>query len=228
MFLYDHTNHEQSLADAGSETRPPMIKRGSYVPCSSRFMRYIERKRDTKKFLKHSIEEGPYQMKQIPATDTAIARPQTKDDLTGDDACENERDTWDNVKRLMQGTELSKIERESRFLNEFDKFKSEAEESFSFLYNRFSQLINDLERNKIKPITMSVNTKFLNSLQPEWNKYVTNVHLTKKLVHVTYDALFDHLQQYEGIVNAFRAKWVAKTHDPLALVANTYASSSYS
>ncbi|GJS00067.1 hypothetical protein Tco_0316575 [Tanacetum coccineum] len=33
---------------------------------------------------------------------------------------------------------------------------------------------------------------------------------------------------YEGIVNASRAKRVAKTHDPLALVANTYASSSSS
>ncbi|GKF44604.1 hypothetical protein Tco_0131156 [Tanacetum coccineum] len=40
--------------------------------------------------------------------------------------------------------------------------------------------------------------------------------------------LFDHLQQYEGLVNASRAKRAAKTHDPLALVANTYASSSFS
>ncbi|GJX81951.1 hypothetical protein Tco_0331432, partial [Tanacetum coccineum] len=45
----------------------------------------------------------------------------------------------------------------------------------------------------------------------------------KRLMHDSYDTLFDHLQQYEGIVNASRAKRVAKTHDPLALVANTYA-----
>nr|GEV48882.1 hypothetical protein [Tanacetum cinerariifolium] len=32
-------------------------------------------------------------------------------------------------------------------------------------------------------------------------------------------------RQYEAIVNASRAKRAAKTHDPLALVANTYASS---
>ncbi|GKD46548.1 integrase, catalytic region, zinc finger, CCHC-type containing protein [Tanacetum coccineum] len=72
---------------------------------------------------------------------------------------------------------------------------------------------------------MAVNTKFLNSLQPEWNKYVTNVRLTNKLRDDHYDVLFDHLQQYEGLVNASRAKRAAKTHDPLALVANTYASS---
>ncbi|GJR42710.1 retrovirus-related pol polyprotein from transposon TNT 1-94 [Tanacetum coccineum] len=40
---------------------------------------------DTIKFLKHSIEKGPYQMKPILAIDTAVARLQTEDDLTGDD-----------------------------------------------------------------------------------------------------------------------------------------------
>ncbi|GKE03799.1 hypothetical protein Tco_1395817 [Tanacetum coccineum] len=111
------------------------------------------------------------------------------------DACDNEKDTLDRVKRLMQGTELSKIERESWFLNDVDKFTSEAKESLSSL---------------------------------EWNKYVTNVHLSKNLVEDSYDALFDHLQQYEGIVNASRAKRAVKIHDALALDANTYASSSSS
>ncbi|GJS79403.1 hypothetical protein Tco_0729284 [Tanacetum coccineum] len=75
---------------------------------------------------------------------------------------------------------------------------------------------------------MTVNTNFLNSLQLEWNKYVTNVRLTNKLSDNHYDVLFDHLQQYEAPANASRAKRVAKTHDHLALVANTFASSSFS
>ncbi|GJR92822.1 gag-pol polyprotein [Tanacetum coccineum] len=32
--------YQQSLADAGSETRPPMLERGSYIPWASRFRRY--------------------------------------------------------------------------------------------------------------------------------------------------------------------------------------------
>nr|GEU36185.1 hypothetical protein [Tanacetum cinerariifolium] len=40
--------------------------------------------------------------------------------------------------------------------------------------------------------------------------------------------MFDHLQRYEGIVNASRAKRAIKPHDPLALVVNAYASSSSS
>ncbi|GJT84417.1 hypothetical protein Tco_1058759 [Tanacetum coccineum] len=152
------STHQQSLVNDGSETLSPMLERGTYLPWSSQFMRYIERKRDTRKFLKHSIKKCPYKMKDISATDTAVARPQTKDDLTGDDlkqyeadieamnlillsipndiynsvdACKNARDMWVRVKRLMQGTELSKIERESRFLNEFDKFTSKSGESRS-------------------------------------------------------------------------------------------------
>ncbi|GJT27683.1 hypothetical protein Tco_0907958 [Tanacetum coccineum] len=128
----------------------------------------------------------------------------------------------------MQVTNLSEQERHSRFMNEFDKFAFEAGESLTSVYKRFSRLVNDMDRNKIKLINMVLNTKFLNSLQPKWNKYVTNVHLTNKLRNNHYDVLFDHLHQYEALVNASRAKRAAKTHDPLTLVANTYPSSSSS
>ncbi|GKD88971.1 retrovirus-related pol polyprotein from transposon TNT 1-94 [Tanacetum coccineum] len=170
-------------------------------------------------------------MKLIPANDTAAARKQKEDDLTCDDlkqcetnikamnpilisipndiynfvdACQNAKEMWDRVKRLMQG------------------------ESLSFVFNCFLRLINNMQRNKVKPIDMAVNTKFLNSLQPEWYKYVTNVRISKNLADDPYDVLFDHLRHYEKIVNVCRAKRAGKTHDPLDLDAYTYASSSSS
>ncbi|GJV35154.1 hypothetical protein Tco_1407631 [Tanacetum coccineum] len=79
------STHEQLLADDGSETRPAMLERGSYVPWVNQFMRYIKRKRDTRKFFKRSIEVGPYKFKEIPATATSAATNQTEDDLAGDD-----------------------------------------------------------------------------------------------------------------------------------------------
>ncbi|GJW37101.1 hypothetical protein Tco_0060021 [Tanacetum coccineum] len=45
---------------------------------------------------------------------------------------------------------------------------------------------------------------------------------------VEYDLLYDFLKQNEVNVNASKAKRAAKAHDPLALVANTYASPSHS
>ncbi|GJT28624.1 hypothetical protein Tco_0908899 [Tanacetum coccineum] len=86
------STHRQSLADVGSDTRPPMLERGSYVPWESRFMRYIDRKKDARKLLKRSIEVGPYKFKKISATATTDAMTETEDDLAGDDLKQNEAD----------------------------------------------------------------------------------------------------------------------------------------
>ncbi|GJS54717.1 retrovirus-related pol polyprotein from transposon TNT 1-94 [Tanacetum coccineum] len=50
-------------------------------------------------------------------------------------------------------------------------------EALVSVYNRFAQLMNDLERNNMNFPTVTINTKFLNSLQPEWLKYVTQAIL---------------------------------------------------
>ncbi|GKE11788.1 hypothetical protein Tco_1415339 [Tanacetum coccineum] len=181
----------------------------------------------------------------------ANPRPETEDDLTGDalkqyeadieamnlilisipndiynsvDACQTAREMWSRVERLMQGTTLNMVDRETRFFNEFNQFTTEPEESLVSVYNRFAQLMNDLKRNKIDFPTVTINTKFLNCLQPEWLKYVTSVCLARDLTNAPYDDLFDYNQQYEKIVIASRAKKLEKTHDPLALVAHTSSS----
>ncbi|GJZ80958.1 gag-pol polyprotein [Tanacetum coccineum] len=59
---------------------------------------------------------------------------------------------------------------ETRFNNEFDQFVAEPGEALVSVYNRFVQLMNDLERNDIMFQNVTVNTKFLNCLQPEWLK----------------------------------------------------------
>ncbi|GKF91867.1 hypothetical protein Tco_0275568, partial [Tanacetum coccineum] len=84
--------HQQSLADAGSETRPPMLERGSYIPWASRFRRYLNRKRETRKFLNHSIDVGPYEFKMIQPDTNQDPRLETEDDLTGDDLKQYEAD----------------------------------------------------------------------------------------------------------------------------------------
>ncbi|GKA98779.1 retrovirus-related pol polyprotein from transposon TNT 1-94 [Tanacetum coccineum] len=57
--------YQQSLVDAGSETRPPMLERGSYIPWASRFRRYLNRKRDNRKWLLKALDEGPYEFKNF-------------------------------------------------------------------------------------------------------------------------------------------------------------------
>ncbi|GKF12994.1 hypothetical protein Tco_0050920 [Tanacetum coccineum] len=177
---------------------------------------------------------------------------QTKDDLTGDDlkhykakieamnlilisnpngiynfvdACITTQTMWQRVERLMHGTIQNKVDSETRFNNKFDQFVAEPGKTLVLVYNHFFQLMNDLEQNGIKFPPVTVNTKFLNYLQPEWLKYITQVRLAKRLTEDSYDDLFDYLSQYEKLVNASRAKKLEKSHDPLALVAHTGSSS---
>ncbi|GKB04330.1 retrovirus-related pol polyprotein from transposon TNT 1-94 [Tanacetum coccineum] len=41
------------------------------------------------------------------------------------------------------------------------------------MYERLTTLVNIMDRNNVRPIPVSINSKFLNCLQPEWSKYVT-------------------------------------------------------
>ncbi|GJY51232.1 ribonuclease H-like domain-containing protein [Tanacetum coccineum] len=70
----------------------------------------------------------------------------------------------------MQGTMQNKVDKEARFNNEFDQFVTEPGEAMVLVYNHFAQLMNDLERNDIIFTKVTINTKFLNCLQPEWLK----------------------------------------------------------
>ncbi|GJX95250.1 retrovirus-related pol polyprotein from transposon TNT 1-94 [Tanacetum coccineum] len=114
------------------------------------------------------------------------------------DACTSAKDMWKRVERLMRGTIQNNVDRETRFTNEFDQFVTEPGEAL---------------------------VSFLNSLQPEWLKYVTQVRLAKSLTVDTFDDLFYYLQRFEKLVNVSRAKKLEKSHDPLALVAHTGSSS---
>nr|GFC25951.1 hypothetical protein [Tanacetum cinerariifolium] len=134
-------------------------------------------------------------------------------------------DMWKRFERLMRRTIQNKVDRETRFTNEFDQFVVEPGEALVSIYNRFAQLVNDLERNDMHFLIVTINTKFLNSFQLEWLKYVTQVRLAKRLTVDTFDDLFDYLQLFEKLVNTSRAKNLEKSHDPLALVGHAGSSS---
>ncbi|GJU38568.1 hypothetical protein Tco_1191525 [Tanacetum coccineum] len=212
--------HQQSLTDAAFETRPPMLERGSYIPWASRFRRYLNRKTGNRKWLNKEIDEGPYEFKEFTHSETEEPRMQKEEDLRGDDlkhyeakieamnlilisipndiynyvdACTTAQAMWQRVEHLMRGTMQNKVDRETRFNNEFDQFIAEPGEALVLVYNHFAQLMNDLERNGIIFPKFTVNTKFINCVQPEWLKYVTQVRLPKRLTEDTYDDLFDSL-----------------------------------
>nr|GEU83076.1 integrase, catalytic region, zinc finger, CCHC-type, peptidase aspartic, catalytic [Tanacetum cinerariifolium] len=69
---------------------------------------------------------------------------------------------------LFAAEKIQLIERECKLYDAFDKFTHIKGESLHKYYLRFTQLINAMNMYNIKMKQFQVNTKFLNSLPPEW------------------------------------------------------------
>ncbi|GKB90966.1 retrovirus-related pol polyprotein from transposon TNT 1-94 [Tanacetum coccineum] len=190
--------YQQSLADAGSETRPPMLERGSYIPWASRFRRYQNRKRDNRKWLLKALDEGPYDFKNFTPEGSSIARLQTVEDLEGDDLLLHDakiEEMWKRVERLMRGTIQNKVDRETRFMNEFDQFVAEPGEAL------VSFATGMVEISELK------------------------IRLDKHLTWIRLMILFYYPLQFEKCVNASRAKKLGKSLMTFGSVAHTGSSS---
>ncbi|GKC97470.1 hypothetical protein Tco_1167745 [Tanacetum coccineum] len=119
----------------------------------------------------------------------------------------------------MQGTSLTKYERECKLYDAFDKFTRIKGETLHNYYLRFTQLINDMNTYNMKIDQFQVNIKFLNSLPLEWSKFVTHVKLVKDLHTMNFDQLHAYLEQHKLHANEVRLL-CERNQDPLAFVAN--------
>ncbi|GKD12365.1 hypothetical protein Tco_1196772 [Tanacetum coccineum] len=64
------------------------------------------------------------------------------------ESCDNAKEMWLAIERLMQGKNTNKQDVETKFFWAFGKFTSQDGESLEFYYFRFHKLMNELVRNK--------------------------------------------------------------------------------
>ncbi|GJZ25195.1 hypothetical protein Tco_0562654 [Tanacetum coccineum] len=95
-------------------------------------------------------------------------------------------------------------ERECKLYDAFDKFAHNKGESIHEYYLRFTKHINGMNIYNMKMEQFQVNTKFLNSLPPEWSKFVTYVKLVKDLHTTNFDQLYAYIEQHELHANEVR------------------------
>nr|GEV72253.1 hypothetical protein [Tanacetum cinerariifolium] len=88
-----------------------------------------------------------------------------------------------------------------KLYNEFDKFAYKKRETLSEFYLRFYLLLNEMNIYNMKLEQFPVNIKFLNTLPPEWCKFVTNVKLVRDLHKTIIDQLQAYLGQHESHAN---------------------------
>ncbi|GKD72680.1 integrase, catalytic region, zinc finger, CCHC-type containing protein, partial [Tanacetum coccineum] len=133
------------------------------------------------------------------------------------------KDIWDNVKMLLEGSELTKEDRESQLYDDFEHFHQNKGETIHDYYVWFAKLINDMRNIKITMSRMRLNSKFVNNMLPEWGRFVTAMKLNKGLRDSNYDQLYAYLKQHKAHANENKMmldRFTQHTVDPLTLMSN--------
>ncbi|GJX78894.1 hypothetical protein Tco_0327043 [Tanacetum coccineum] len=201
-----------ALADkailSGADNHPPMLEKYMYDSWKSRMELYMMNRQHGRMIIE-SVEYGPLIWPTI--EENGVTRPRKYFELTLADAIQADCDVkatniilqglppefyalvsnhriakklWKRIQLLMQGTSLTKQERECKLYDEFDKFAYKKGETLRDFYLRFSLLLNDINIYNVKLEQFQVNAKFLNTLPPKWSKFVTDVKLVRDL-HTT-------------------------------------------
>ncbi|GKC71440.1 hypothetical protein Tco_1117323 [Tanacetum coccineum] len=153
------SNQSEDIQAAGSDTRPPMLDKTDFESWKQRIRDNIA-----------SGTDGPY---LGPERDRGLPRDIYKLINHNTDA----KDIWDNVKMLLEGSKLTKDDRESQLYDEFEHFLQHKGENIHDYYVRFTKLINDMRHIKMTMPKIQLNTKFVNNMLPEWGRFVTAVKL---------------------------------------------------
>nr|GEZ53916.1 hypothetical protein [Tanacetum cinerariifolium] len=123
------------------------------------------------------------------------------------------------IERLKQGESINVQDLKTNLYWEFGNFTSRDGESLESYYLRFYKMMNEFGRNQCDVTNHQVNVQFLLQLQPKWQRFVTLVKQSQELKTVSYHKLYDILKQHQNEVNELRAKRIARTANPLTLVA---------
>nr|GEU39297.1 retrovirus-related Pol polyprotein from transposon TNT 1-94 [Tanacetum cinerariifolium] len=239
-----------SLADkailSGADNCPPMLEKDMYDSWKSRMELYMLNRQHGRMILEF-VESGPLLWPSI--KENGVTRLKKYSELSPTEAIQADCDVkatknilqglslkvyalvsthkiakelWERIQMLMQGTSLTKQERECKLYDEFDKFAYKKRESLCDYYLRFSLLLNDMNIYNMKLEQFQVNTKFLNTLPLEWSKFVTYVKLVRDLHTTNVDQLHAYLGQHEYHANEHASQAPSSTHLSLTYPLNDF------
>ncbi|GJT27260.1 integrase, catalytic region, zinc finger, CCHC-type containing protein [Tanacetum coccineum] len=221
-----------AIMEAGSKDRPLMLAPGNYVQWKSRIKRYIDTKPNSE-LIHYCLQNPPYTYqwaeKTVPvaegSSETTTERymenyknvsQDIRDQLNAEaeavqiiltgidndiystvDACPNACEMWKAIERLKQGESINVQDLETNLYWEFGKFTSRDGESLESYYSRL-----------------------LESVYTPGTRFVILVKQKSRAEKLTpYHKLYDILKQHQNEVNEIRAKRLARTANPLVLVA---------
>ncbi|GJU55531.1 retrovirus-related pol polyprotein from transposon TNT 1-94 [Tanacetum coccineum] len=215
------SSNSDDIQAVGSDTRPPMLDRTDYDSWSQRILLYY-RGKENGIYILQSIDHGPFELRTT--RDTLGTTPEgglPKDIYKLINHNIEAKSIWDNVKMLLARSELTKEDRESQLYNEFERFKMLPGENINEYYVRFHKLVNDMRNIRMTMPNIQLNSKSVNTMSPEWDRFVTVVKLNKGLKETNHEQLYTYLKQHEKHVAQDRLiieKITLTTNDQLAFV----------
>ncbi|GKA52287.1 hypothetical protein Tco_0745483 [Tanacetum coccineum] len=189
------TTLAEHMIVAGTNNRPPMLEKSMYNSWQNGMLLYIKGKEHERMML-NSIEHGPLVYGTIEVD--GVIRTKTYEELTDVEKLQDDYDVKaTNI--ILQGL---------------------PPKVYSLVnHHHVAKEIWDRVYFGMKMQQVQVNTKFLNTLPPEWSKFVTDVKLARNMHTTNYDQLYSYLSQHEANANKVRLMR-ERFPDPLALIAN--------
>ncbi|GJX50614.1 hypothetical protein Tco_0277459 [Tanacetum coccineum] len=153
--------------------------------------------------INHGFEEKERYKADIRATNILL-QGIPKDIYSLIDHYTDAKDIWENVKMILEGSELTKDDRESQLYDDFEHFRQIKGENIQGYYVRFTKLINDMRNIKMTMSRMQLSSKFVNNMLPAWSRFITEVKLNRGLKESNCDQLYAYLKQHEMHANENR------------------------
>ncbi|GJY25181.1 hypothetical protein Tco_0399907 [Tanacetum coccineum] len=179
-------NLSEDIQCAGFDTRPPMLDRTDFASWQQRIRLYCQGTEGAQQlgpkrarvYSDLSPEDKDRYNVDIRATNILL-QGLPKDIYTLINHYTKAKDIWDNVKMLLECSELTKEDRESQLYDDFEHFRQNKGETIHDYYVWFAKLTNDMRNIKMTMFIMQLNSKFVNNMLPEWGRFVTAVKLNR-------------------------------------------------
>ncbi|KAI3758654.1 hypothetical protein L6452_06223 [Arctium lappa] len=225
------------MMQLGTETRPPvLVDENEFTQWKDRFLNIIERQANGDNMLK-SLTEGPFikPNKETTATTEDALRMKADKELKANlmlalpnsvynrvDHCKDYPNLlWAQLEKIMLGSSVATQLCHTRYMNNFEEFKAEESESLKSVFDKFCTVLNDLRKINVNKTELETNLKFLNALQPEWNKSCHRLRNDVRISTMQIQELYEILMTDESLVLEKKAKLDKKNKksvDPIALL----------
>ncbi|GJV60119.1 retrovirus-related pol polyprotein from transposon TNT 1-94 [Tanacetum coccineum] len=210
-----------AIMEAGSKDRPPMLAPGNYVQWKSRIKRYIDTKPNSE-LIHYCLQNPPYTYQWAEKT---VPVAEGSSETTTERYMENyknvSQDIRDQLNAEAEAVQIILTGIDNDIYSTVDACPNACEmwKAIERLKQGESINVQDLETNLYWEFG-KFTSRDGESLESYYSRFYKMMNeLSQELKTVSYHKLYDILKQHQNEVNEIRAERLARTANPLALVA---------